>query len=65
MIYTRDDLLLMADGKLSLTLDLGPTDKAWNPSLNDTLLRGPGRVTYVFWSDGEVDFSFHAMEPTS
>lgn len=67
MIYNRDDLTLMADGNLSLTLELGPLDKAWNPERNDMLLRGPARVIYCFWSDGGVDFTFlpRTMEPSA
>lgn len=38
-------------------IDLEPYDRAWNPERNDTLLRGPARVTYVFWDgdDNTVD----------
>lgn len=43
-------------------IELGPTDKAWNPERNDTLLRGPAIVTYCFWADGGVDFRRREVE---
>jgi hypothetical protein len=44
-------------------LELDSYDKAWNPERNDTLLRGPARLTYVFWEDdGGVDVVARPIE---
>lgn len=60
IIHTREDILAVASspgvsGARVTFVDLGPTDKSWNPERNDTLLRGPAHITYVIWEDGTVD----------